>query len=217
MVVELVGPAGAGKTTLAQNVQRADSSVHVGLSLWGLPRTRLVRGAIALVPTILVAAVRKRRLRWREINRMVRLDTLRRVLRREQKRHRIILLDEGPVFGISWLDLAFAQRGAQAPAKWRRRAIARWSALLDSVIFLDARDRTLAGRIRTRAKKHRMMKGSDVAIRRFARGFRKAFDKVIAELSGTGDLAVDQVRTDGHLNRSTARLRATLARQRNGH
>jgi hypothetical protein len=217
VVVELVGPAGAGKTTLAQNVQRADSSVHVGLSLWGLPRTRLVRGAIALVPTIVVAAVRKRRLRWREIAHMIRLDALRRVLRREKRRHRTILLDEGPVFGISWLDLAFATRGAQAPATWRRRALARWSALLDSVIFLDARDRTLAGRIRTRAKQHRMMKGSDVAIRRFATGFRKAFDKVIAELGRSGELAVDQVRTDGHLNHSTARLRAALARHRNGY
>ncbi|HEV8510112.1 MAG TPA: hypothetical protein VGQ48_06620 [Gemmatimonadales bacterium] len=217
MVVELVGPAGAGKTTLAQNVHRADSSVHVGLSIWGLPRSRLVRGALALVPTIVVAAVRKRRLRWREIAHMIRLDALRRVLRREKSRHRIILLDEGPVFGISWLDLSFAKRGAQAPAKWRRRALAKWSVLLDSVIFLDARDTTLAGRIRTRAKKHRMMKGSDVAIRRFAAGFRKAFDTVIAELSRTGQLAVDEVRTDGHLNRSAARLRATLTRHRNGH
>src|SRR4051812_5642804 len=65
VVVELVGPAGAGKSTLAQNVHRADSDVHVGLSLWGLPRTRLVRGAIALVPTVVMAAMRKRRLRWR--------------------------------------------------------------------------------------------------------------------------------------------------------
>lgn len=217
MVVELVGPAGAGKSTLAQNVQRADSSVHVGLSLWGLPRARLVRGAIALIPTIVVAALRKRRLRWREITHMIRLEALRRVLRRAKSRHRIILLDEGPVFGISWLDLCFAKRGAQAPARWRRRAVARWAGLLDSVIFLDANDMTLAGRIRTRAKEHRMMKESDVAIGRFANGFRKAFDRVIAELGGSGTLAVDAIRTDGPLNRSTARLRATLARHRNGH
>ncbi|MGH7519974.1 MAG: ATP-binding protein [Gemmatimonadales bacterium] len=216
MVVELVGPAGAGKSTLAQNVHRADSGVHVGLSLWGLPRTRLVEGAIALVPTIVVAAVR-RRLRWREIAQMIRLDALRRVLRRAKARHPVILLDEGPVFGISWLDLAFAQRGVKAPEKWRRRSLAQWARLLDSVIFLDAQDRTLAGRIRTRSKRHRMAKGSDVAIRRFANGFRSAFDKVIAELGGSGRLVVDQVRTDGRLEHSTERLRATLARQCNGH
>ena len=216
MVVELVGPAGVGKTTLARNVQRADSSVHVGLSLWGLPRTRLMRGAIALVPTIVLAAVRNRRLRWREIAHMIRLDALRRVLRREKSRHRIILLDEGPVFGISWLDLCFAKRGAETPAEWRRRALAKWAAVLDSVIFLDAHNRTLAGRLRKRAKKHRMMKGSDVAIRRFANRFREAFDKVIAELGVSGNLVVDQVRTDGRLDQSAARLKATL-RHRYGH
>jgi hypothetical protein len=217
VVVELVGPAGVGKTTLAQNVQRADSSVHVGLSLWGLPRSRLMRGAIALVPTIVVAAVRNRRLRWREISHMIRLDALRRVLRREKSRHRIILLDEGPVFAISWLDLCFAKRGVATPAKWRRRALAKWASLLDSVIFLDARDQTLAGRLRTRAKKHIMMKGSDTAIRRFTNGFREAFDKVIAELGHSGHLVVAQVRTDGRLNQSAARLKAALARHRNGH
>lgn len=216
MVVELVGPAGAGKTTLAQNVHRADSRVHVGLSLWGLPRRRLVRGAIALVPTVVVAAVRRRRLRWREIAQMIRLDALRRVLRR-MKSPRVILLDEGPVFGISWLDLAFAKRGAEAPAKWRRRALKRWSRILDSVIFVDASNTTLAGRIRTRAKRHRMMKGSNVAIQRFADGFREAFDKVIADLNGSGRLAVHRVRTDGQLRKSTTRLRATLRRHRNGH
>jgi hypothetical protein len=216
LVVELVGPAGAGKTTLAQNVHRADSRVHVGLSLWGLPRRRLVRGAIALVPTVVVAAVRRRRLRWREIAQMIRLDALRRVLRR-MKSPRVILLDEGPVFGISWLDLAFAKRGAEAPAKWRRRALKRWSRILDSVIFVDASNTTLAGRIRTRAKRHRMMKGSNVAIQRFADGFREAFDKVIADLNGSGRLAVHRVRTDGQLRKSTTRLRATLRRHRNGH
>jgi deoxyadenosine/deoxycytidine kinase len=89
--------------------------------------------------------------------------------------------------------------------------------LLDSVIFLDASDKQLAGRIRTRAKRHRMVQGSDVAIQRFADGFRKAFERVISELSSSGRLAVDQIRTDGHLRQSTARLRASLARRRNGH
>ena len=121
------------------------------------------------------------------------------------------------MFGISWLDLCFAKRGAATPVKWRARALAKWAALLDSVIFLDAQNRTLAGRIRTRAKRHRMMHGSDMAIRRFANGFRAAFEKVIAELGISGHLVVDELRTDGRLDRSAARLQATLARHRYGH
>lgn len=221
MVAELVGPAGAGKSTLAANVHRADSNVLVGLSIWGLPRRRLVSGALALVPTVVGAAVRRRRLRWREIAQMIRLDALRRVLRRAKKTSTrggtTILLDEGPVFAMSWLDLAIAQRGGKVPEKWRRRALARWARLLDTVILVDAPDTKLAGRIRTRAKRHRMAKGSDVAIQRFANGFRNAFARVINDLARIDEsrpLVVDHIRTDGRLAHSAARLRAALARHR---
>jgi hypothetical protein len=211
-----VGPAGAGKSTLAEQVQHDDGRIHVGLSLWGLPRKRLVRGAIALVPTIVISALRKRRLRKREIKQMIRLDALRRVLQRMKSRHPIILLDEGPVFGISWLDLTLAERGAKAPQRWRRRMLKRWGRLLNTVVLLDSSDATLAGRIRTRAKPHRMQGRSQAEIARFADGFRRAFDRVLAELDRTGDLRIEAVRTDGPLNRSAARLRAALQPQRRG-
>lgn len=220
MVVELVGPAGVGKTTLAQNIQRANAKVHVGLSLWQVPRGRLVQGALALVPTIVVSALRKRRLRWREIRHMIRLDALRHAVRparaRGNRKH-IILLDEGPVFGIGWLDVAFAERGVDAPERWRRRVVRRWAKLLDSVVLLDAGDHVLASRIRSRFKRHRMKRSSDAALRRFAGAFRKAYEAVIAELSCSGPMAVQVARTDGSLHRSTARVNSLLNPHRNGH
>ena len=220
MVVELVGPAGVGKTTLAHNIQRANSKVHVGLSLWRVPRSRLVQGAVALVPTIVVSALLKQRLRWREIRYMIRLDALRRAVRPEQargKRHHIILLDEGPVFAIGWLDVAFAERGVEAPERWRRRVVRRWAQLLDSVLLLDAGDHILASRIRARFKRHRMKRSSDAALRRFAVACRKAYEAVIAELSSSRPLAVQVARTNGSLHRSTARVNALLEQYRNGH
>ena len=53
--MELVGPAGVGKTTLAQKLHRVDARVHVGLSVWGLPRARLIRGALGLVNGYFIA------------------------------------------------------------------------------------------------------------------------------------------------------------------
>ena len=78
VVVELVGPAGAGKTTLAEGVSATDATVLSGLSLWGLPRKDLMRSALALAPVIAAAAVRgsKSRLRAGEIAQMVRLGAL---------------------------------------------------------------------------------------------------------------------------------------------
>jgi len=219
VVVELVGPAGAGKTTLAQGVSKQDTSVRAGLSLWGLPRPQLFESAIALTPTIVGAALRggRTRLKWGEMAQMIRLGALRRVVRREAEKHRVILLDEGPVFALSWLDVFFARNGDRV-AGWRRRAVADWASLLDVVVFIDASDSTLAQRIRTREKDHMVKDRPDHEIYGFSAGFRKAFDRVVAEISRAGHLVVDALRTDRDPEDETAaRLMARLQTRRNGH
>jgi hypothetical protein len=138
------------------------------------------------------------------------------VLRSTPPRQSLILLDEGPVFALGWLQLRLAGRRATAPVAWHKRALAEWAKLLDGVIFIDAPDATLAHRIRTRAKRHRMRKGSDVAISRFAGGFRRAFDRVVAQLRRRGQLAVDVLVTDSRLDSTAPRLMTLLTRHRNG-
>ena len=219
VVVELVGPAGAGKTTLAQGVSKQDGSVRAGLSLWGLPRPKLIESAIALTPTIIGSVLRgsRNRLKWGEMAQMIRLGALRRVVRHEASKHRVILLDEGPVFALSWLDVFFTRNGDRA-AGWRRRMVADWASLLDVVVFIDASDSTLAQRIRTRDKDHMVKDRSDDEIYGFAAGFRKAFDRVIAEIARAGHLVVDALRTDRDPEDETAaRLMARLQTRRNGH
>ncbi|HTI05312.1 MAG TPA: hypothetical protein VL549_08350 [Gemmatimonadales bacterium] len=217
VVVELVGPAGAGKTTLAQGVSAVDPTVRSGLTLWGLPRPKLLEAVIPLIPTFLTAAVRpSRRLQWEEMAQMIRLGALRRIVDDEARKHRVIILDEGPVFALSWIDFYFARNGDRAPA-WRRRAISDWASLLDVVVFIDASDSTLAQRIRTREKDHLVKNSSDEEIYGFAAGFRKAFDRVIAEISRAGHLVVDALRTDDSAQReNTDRLMTTLLQRRNG-
>lgn len=220
VIVELVGPAGAGKTTLANGVSATDATVLSGLSLWGLPRADLVRSALALAPIVAASAFSgaKSRLRGGEIAQMVRLGALRRAVRRESQRHRVILLDEGPVFALSWLDVFFARNGDRVPAAWRRRVVADWSLLLDVVVFIDASDTTLAQRIRTREKPHMVKDSPDHEIYGFSAGFRKAFDGVIAELSRAGHVIVDALNTDRvPVEESATHLLATLKHRRNGH
>lgn len=220
VIVELVGPAGAGKTTLAKGVSATDASVRSGISLWGLPRADLVKSAIALVPTILRAAFAggTTRLRVGEMAQMIRLGALRRAVRREAAKHRVILLDEGPVFALSWLDVFFKRNGDRVPAGWRRRVVADWSLLLDVVVFIDASDVTLAERIRTREKPHIVKHLPDAEIHGFAAGFRKAFDRVIADLARAGHLVVDALNTDrAPVEQNATRLMATLQQRRNGH
>lgn len=220
VIVELVGPAGAGKSTLAQGVSATDKSIRSGLSLWGLPRIDLIRSALALAPTIAAAALggAASRLRPGEIAQMIRLGALRRAVRREAQRHRVILLDEGPVFALSWLDVFFKRNGDRVPAAWRRRVVADWALLLDVVVFIDASDSTLVQRIRTRDKPHMVKDLPDAEIHGFAEGFRAAFDRVIAELSKAGHLIVDALNTDrAPVEQNASRLVAALQQKRNGH
>lgn len=220
VIVELVGPAGAGKTTLARGVSAVDSTVRSGLSLWGLPKRRLVRSAIALLPTILGAGLDRSPLRAGEIAQMIRLGALRHVVEAEASKHRVIILDEGPVFALSWLDMFFARNGDQVPAAWRRRVIEDWAKLLDVVVFIDATDITLANRIRTRDKPHMVKDLSDAEIFGFSAGFRRAFERAIAELAHAegGHVVVDTLSTEtAPLNDNTARLMARLTQRRNGH
>jgi deoxyadenosine/deoxycytidine kinase len=130
----------------------------------------------------------------------------------------VILLDEGPVFALSWLDVFFARTGERASTAWRRRVVADWASLLDVVVFIDASDSTLAQRIRSRDKEHLVKDSSDAEIFGFSAGFRNAFDRVIAELSKAGHLIVDALRTDrGPREHHEARLLAALQPRRNGH
>jgi nicotinamide riboside kinase len=220
VIVELVGPAGAGKTTLARGVSAVDSTVRSGLSLWGLPRRRLLRSAASLLPTIVGAGLDRSRLRAGEIAQMIRLGALRQVVADESARHRVILLDEGPVFALSWLDMFFARNGDQVPAAWRRRVIEDWAKLLDVVVFIDASDITLANRIRTRDKPHMVKDLPDAEIFGFSAGFRRAFERAIGELAhaGGGHVVVDTLSTEtGPPNETAERLMSRLKPRRNGH
>lgn len=218
VIVELVGPAGAGKTTLARGVSAIDASIKSGLSLWGLPKRRLLRSAITLLPTILGARIKRAPLSAAEMAQMIRLGALRQVVEEEARRHRIIILDEGPVFALSWLDMFFARTGDDVPAAWRRRMIAQWATLLDVVVFIDATDITLAQRIRTRDKPHLVKDMSDTEIFGFSAGFRRAFERAVGELAQAGHLVVDTLSTEtGRQDENTARLMSRLKLRRNGH
>lgn len=220
VIVELVGPAGAGKSTLAEGVSASDTTIRSGLSLWGLPRMDLICSTLALAPTIAAAALGggQSRLRPGEIAQMIRLGALRRAVRREAQRHRVILLDEGPVFALSWLDVFFKRNGDRVPAAWRRRVVADWALLLDVVVFIDASDSTLVQRIRTREKEHKVKGLPDEEIHGFSEGFRAAFDRVIAELAKAGHLIVDALNTDrAPVEQNASRLVEALQHKRNGH
>jgi thymidylate kinase len=189
VVVELAGPAGVGKSAVADALRSRPDAVRA--SIWGLPPQLLVRSGVALLPLLLWLCLETRAVRWEEITQMIRLGALRRFVARAASRSsRLIVLDEGPVFALSWLRVFGANRLLRSAAyeRWVYRTLTAWAPVTDVVALLDAPDSVLAQRIRSRAKPHMVKHQSDQQIAAFTARFRAAFASTIAavtRLNGT--------------------------------
>jgi hypothetical protein len=211
-LVELVGPAGAGKSTLARAFPTGERGGWNRLSIWGLPFPLLMNSAVTLVPTVLRALVGGKPLRPAEIGQMVRLGALQLAVERSANGPDCwIVLDEGPVFGLTWLEVFFERNGDPGWSEWRRETLRAWSDRLDAVVRLDAADPVLAHRIRARIQNHMVKDRSDEEIFAFLARFRQAYDRVLAELSAGGRPIVMHLQTDASAPiGGVPRLRATI-------
>ncbi len=188
-VVELIGPPGAGKTTIRRELQALE------------PRSRSIRvdrrrelGAVvhaALGLALPLAAGRARHRHspsWADAVQLVRLRALHPAVAREAAgATRLVLLDEGPAYALAKLQ-AFARAAEDDGffgARWRD-ALARWRQALDIVVWLDAPDELLVQRIRARAKAHRVKSAGDLETFRFLARYRAAYDTVVAGLCTAG-------------------------------
>jgi hypothetical protein len=190
-LVELVGPAGAGKSTIAASLARDDGLFSGCVSLWGLPRRDLLTSAFDVAPAVASAAMALHPLRRSEIEQMVRVDALRTAVDRiVEHDDGVLLADEGPVFALAWFEVFFARNGDRGWSEWKRRVIREWARRLALVVYLDAPDDVLAARIRTRAKPHMVKDRSDGEIAAFATSFRQAFDRVLSLLGTTAGIPV---------------------------
>ena len=186
LVVELIGPAAAGKSTLAQELYW-NAETRTPLALWGLPRRSLARNGLRLLPQLLALRRDPRPPTGRQLAQLIRVETLRQVVERRRVASRACLvLDEGPVFALSWMEVFYPDRIGPRLMAWRRQVLESWAHLLDCVVMLDAPTPLLVSRMRARAKPHPVKHGSDAEIREFLERFRIAFGHVLTDLRALG-------------------------------
>jgi predicted kinase len=201
LLVELVGLAGAGKTTIAPALQRLDPEIRAR------PRVSWpwhVAGVPPLVPTFASLHWPFRGVLTNEMKSILRLRALYRVARNATG-CRVLLFDEGPVYMLA-RTLVYGGKNIQTRgfARWWRRAIAQWAATLDVIVWLDAPDEVLSLRIHSRPKWHPLQGASDQMMAEFLRSYRQAFSRVLADLTAARQLQLWTVPTD----RGSADLRA---------
>ena len=201
LVAEIVGPAGAGKSTLLCALNRRDRRIRTGLGVWGLPRSLLVFNALLTLPFILrLCRARRRRLSWREVELWVRMRALSQLLRRELSKGdaSALVLDEGAVFALARLR-AFDPEGFDTTGGFdpgTRALLEEWARRLNTIIWLDAPDATLAARIRTRRKPHRVKRAGDAELSEFLARYRATYERILSELAVRYGLKVIRFSTD---------------------
>lgn len=180
-IVELAGPAGAGKTTLARALLSDDGRTQLGVEAG---RIGSMVGALSLGPVLAGARLSTGGRGWTEgeLRNLVYLQAWRREL--ASRSSGTYLLDHGPVFRLAAL-AAWGPPMARTPAfrKWWTRTAQAWGRLLDGVVWLDAPDAVLVHRIDSRERTHRIQNAEAETASAFLARYRDAYDDVLDLLS----------------------------------
>jgi cytidylate kinase len=199
LVVEVAGPPGSGKTTLARALAALLPSARL-VTGYKSPRGALVYlgAALGALPAIL-ARPRGVPRPWRQLNWMVRLAASPGVLRRAGPEP-VVVVDQGPVYTLARLDEAAGDRpGRRRYERWRTRAIRRAARAVDLVVLLDASAESLLERIRGRPKDHAAKPLDEPRARQLVergRAFVRAAAAAVVEAGGPRLVVLDTSRTD---------------------
>ena len=199
IIVEVIGPAGAGKSSLVRELCARDAGFGRGRSLRRADLPLIAKRAGRWAPVLAGLAVTAPRQARQYARHLVRVETMDALLPCDARPDSpVVLFDEGPVFSMA-LMLAFDDRssGSGTVGQHVARAVDRWASLLDAVIWLDANDAALTSRIRTRAKAHRIKDATPDTAREFLERYRRAYDTLGVRLdeAGVSVLRVDTATT----------------------
>lgn len=193
LVVEVMGPAGTGKTTLSRALRQRDARIapDIDTRLTKLDKLPfVVSNTISLLPTYLRSYRHSRWFDRRETRSMAYLQAGLQLVGREAP-GKVVLLDHGPIYRLAFLrEFGPAITASLAYRRWWADLLKQWIAKIDLVIWLDAPDAVLLERIRARDCWHAVKNKSDREAREILNRYRAAFEQTFAEFLAARSVAV---------------------------
>lgn len=208
-VVEIVGPAGSGKTTLYQALEHYSESIR----LENFPDVHKVADApffivhgLRLIPNLLRSyRFNSRQLTRREYAWMAILNGWSALLRKQSNDNdKIIILDQGPVYLLAEMRLFGPEYLMQKAAErlWQNLYNS-WAATLDMIVWLDAADDILQDRIQNRQQEHIVKNQPAKVIQEFLNRYRMEYEFILSIMTArNADLKVLRVDTGQQKTRS---------------
>jgi thymidylate kinase len=190
VIVEIAGPAGAGKSSLLLALRRRDRTI-VALSSFRGPIGYLpiwIGTAIWKLPGLLREGRIVPGLGGKELRLMVHLMSMHHLLERACSPKRpIAVLDQGPLYMLTRLWCCGLETAeGRTIVTWWHEMLRSWAARLQLVVWLDAPTPVLMERIRRRAKWHLIKHESDEHATRFLATVRMGYERVMARVADDG-------------------------------
>jgi shikimate kinase len=187
-LVEIVGLAGAGKTSLCKTLNRYSEYISLG----HFPDVHKIVDApffvyygLQVVPSLL--CLYQGRSSWLTRREFAWLTILKgwphRLEWSQRDGDKVIVLDQGPIYLLAETSELGPEclKSPKADRFWKNIYF-RWAGVLDMVIWLDADNACLLERIQTRPKGHMVKNESASTVFQFLEGYRIAYEHIFCML-----------------------------------
>jgi broad-specificity NMP kinase len=182
-LLELVGPPGAGKTTVLEALLDRGDGVERKPTLRKVEYAGVVASSIAAAAgTVARRRPRRPRLTLEQILVMAYVEAVPRILERGYLADAdIIAFDQGAIYFVSRPSLLNDRL-----EPWREKVLDTWASLLDVVVWLDAPDQVLTERINSRTEWHRLKGATDETAAQALATTRRVYENAISRLTERG-------------------------------
>jgi shikimate kinase len=189
IVLEIVGLAGTGKSTILNSLTKQDKKIQAG---YCYNKILYIPCFINIIPilfwTFLSECRNSRHLTWVAVKAMLFLSTLHYVAKKQSSNnHTIVMLDQGPIYMLTLLHMFVLENvKTQRLKQWWENYLNKWSSTLDIIIRLEAPDNILIERVHDRRKWHIFKEQTEQEVQDLMAHYRRSYEYIISRFTLNG-------------------------------